>query len=73
MKPRPKRKRTDLDRLYALVRSYCRRERADVDVGSPEMVRDWHKICLAVGVNPMPKWERFSEVDIFPTRPRRRR
>lgn len=50
--------RAELLKLYETVRNYCRRERADVDVGSTEMVEDWHNICRLVGVNPDPRWMR---------------
>lgn len=50
--------RAELLQLYALVRNYCRRERNDVDVGSPEMVEDWLEICRQVGVNPKQRWDR---------------
>lgn len=48
--------RAELLTLYERVKSYCKRERRDVDVGSPEMVEDWHRICRSVGVNPKPRW-----------------
>lgn len=40
----------ELRALYDMVRSYCRRERRDADVGSPRMVQDWCQICEAVGI-----------------------
>ncbi len=46
----------DLKALYDELRTYCRRERKDVDTGEPEMVEAWHRLCRAVGVNPRPRW-----------------
>lgn len=43
--------------LHEMVRSYCKRERADVPVDSPEMVADWLAICRKVGVRTKGKWE----------------
>lgn len=47
----------ELAAVYAALRSYCRRERADDgDPGSPEMAARWAKICRMVGVEPSPDW-----------------
>lgn len=38
----------ELNRLYDIVRSYCRRYQRGVGVDDPQMVRDWQKICRVV-------------------------
>lgn len=43
-----------LEAVYRAVRSYCKRERADVDVGDADMAADWQRICVLVGVDPNP-------------------
>ena len=41
---------SELLALYRRVRHYCKRERREVRVDSPKMVKDWIAICESVGV-----------------------